>query len=121
MHGYLKKEARTLRPNQLLPRWHNVQLTNREIRQAVIEKTQELSADPTKFFEQVVGFKPFAYQAEFIKMFQENQFTAARWCRQSGKTFIIAASFYGTPQLTPTAQLASWVLLGAKPKESSHA
>ena len=24
-------------------------------------------------------------------MFQENQFTAARWCRQSGKTFIIAA------------------------------
>ncbi len=24
-------------------------------------------------------------------MFQDNQFTAARWCRQSGKTFIIAA------------------------------
>jgi hypothetical protein len=91
MHGYLKKEARTLRPNQILPRWHNVQLTNREIRQAAIEKTQSLSVDPTKFFEQVIGFKPFAYQAEFIRMFQENQFTAACWCRQSGKTFIIAA------------------------------
>jgi phage FluMu gp28-like protein len=38
-----------------------------------------------------MGFKPYAYQAEFIQMFQENQFTAARWCRQSGKTFIIAA------------------------------
>src|SRR3989304_689746 len=29
--------------------------------------------------------------ADYIQMFQENQFTAARWCRQSGKTFIIAA------------------------------
>src|SRR5450756_273830 len=91
MHSYSRKEARTLRPNQILPRWNSVQQTNREIRQAIIEKTQELSADPIRFFEQVVGFKPFAYQAEFIHMFQENQFTAARWCRQSGKTFIIAA------------------------------
>ena len=91
MHGYLKKEARTLRPNQLLHRWHSAQQINREIRQAAIQKTQELSADPIKFFEQVVGFKPFTYQTEFIRMFQENQFTAARWCRQSGKTFIIAA------------------------------
>ena len=91
MHGYLKKEARTLRPNQILPRWQNFQQTNRQIRQAIIEKTRELSADPIQFFEQVIGFKPFAYQLEFIKMFQENQFTAARWCRQSGKTFIITA------------------------------
>jgi phage FluMu gp28-like protein len=91
MRGYLKKEARTLRPSQLLHQWHSVQLTNREIRQAVIEKTQGLSADPIKFFEQIIGFKPFTYQTEFIQMFQENQFTAARWCRQSGKTFIIAA------------------------------
>ena len=91
MHGYFKKEARTLRPNQLLHRWHNVQQTNRQIRQSIIEKTQELSTDPIQFFEQVIGFKPFAYQAEFIRMFQENQFTAARWCRQSGKTFIISS------------------------------
>jgi hypothetical protein len=91
MRGYLKKEAKTLRPNQILPQWHNVQQSNREIRQAILEKTQELSADPVKFFEQVVGFKPFAYQTEFIQLFKENQFTAARWCRQSGKTFIIAA------------------------------
>ncbi|MBE3116008.1 hypothetical protein IMZ68_02270 [Candidatus Bathyarchaeota archaeon] len=91
MHNYSRKEPRTLRPNQILHRWHNVEHTNRQIRQSIIEKTQRLSADPIQFFEQVVGFKPFGYQTEFIQMFQENQFTAARWCRQSGKTFIIAA------------------------------
>jgi len=47
--------------------------------------------DPVEFFEQIIGFTPFSYQLEFIKIFQENQFTAARWCRQSGKTFIISA------------------------------
>ena len=85
------KEARTLRPNQILNIWHNVQQSHKQIRQNEIEKTTQLSADPAIFFEQLMGFKPFAYQLEFIKLFQENQFTAARWCRQSGKTFIIAA------------------------------
>ena len=46
-----------------------------------------------EFFEQIIGFKPYAYQKEFVEMFKNNQFTAARWCRQSGKTFIIAALF----------------------------
>src|SRR3990170_7613088 len=91
MRGYSKKEAKTLRPNQILPRWLSVQKSNEQIRQVVIEKTRELSADPTKFFEQIIGFKPYEYQKEFIEKFQNNQFTAARWCRQSGKTFIIAA------------------------------
>jgi phage FluMu gp28-like protein len=91
MHSYLKKKARTLRPNQILAQWHRVQQTNREIRQSETTKTQKLSSDPIRFFEQIIGFKPFSYQEEFIKIFQNNQFTAARWCRQSGKTFIIAA------------------------------
>jgi phage FluMu gp28-like protein len=68
--------------------------------------------EPLKFFEQLVGFKPFNYQAEFIQMFQSNQFTAARWCRQSGKTFIIAALllWYATtyPQSTIGIVGPSW-------------
>jgi len=38
-----------------------------------------------------VGFKPTSYQVDFIKMFQEKQFIAARWFRQSGKSWIISA------------------------------
>jgi hypothetical protein len=112
MRSYLRKEARTLRPNQILPQWHSVQQTNREIRQEEIRKTQNLSLEPLKFFEQLVAFKPFNYQAEFIQMFQSNQFTAARWCRQSGKTFIIAALllWYATtyPQSTIGIVGPSW-------------
>ena len=32
-----------------------------------------------------------AYQKEFADIFENNQFTAARWCRQSGKTQTISA------------------------------
>jgi phage FluMu gp28-like protein len=100
MHNYLKKKPRTLRPNQILLRWHNLQQSTNQIRQATLEKTQTLSQYPIKFFEQIIGFKPYEYQKEFVEMFQNNQFTAARWCRQSGKTFIIAALllWYATTQ-----------------------
>ena len=38
-----------------------------------------------------MGFKLFAYQKEFADIFENNQFTAARWCRQSGKSQTISA------------------------------
>jgi len=55
------------------------------------EKALSLSSDPVQFFRQVVGFEPTLYQKDFIKLFVENQFTAGRWCRQSGKSWIMAA------------------------------
>jgi phage FluMu gp28-like protein len=58
---------------------------------AVSEQTEALSADSGLFFEQIMGFKPYLYQKEFIDIFENNQFTAARWCRQSGKTQTISA------------------------------
>jgi len=54
-------------------------------------KTQQLSADPIEFFRQIIGFEPTSYQCELTKLFQENQFLAARWSRQSGKSHIISA------------------------------
>lgn len=51
----------------------------------------KLSSDPVTFFEQVVGFKPTAYQIDLAKKFVENQFVTMRWCRQSGKSWICAA------------------------------
>jgi len=37
-----------------------------------------------------LGFKLFEYQKEFAEIFENNQFTAARWCRQSGKSQTIS-------------------------------
>jgi len=55
------------------------------------ERRMKLSSDPVTFFEQVVGFKPTAYQIDLAKKFVENQFVTMRWCRQSGKSWICAA------------------------------
>jgi len=46
--------------------------------------------NPIKFCAEWLGFTPTKYQTELIKFFVENQFVAARWCRQSGKSHIIA-------------------------------
>ena len=80
-----------MRPGQFLEKWREFQQQNTELKQAVTEQTELLSADSAVFFEQIVGFKPYPYQKEFIDIFENNQFTAARWCRQSGKTQTISA------------------------------
>ena len=91
MPNYLKKEARTLRPNQILPRWHNIKQTTNQIHASIKQNTVALSADPQQFIEQILGFKLYSYQKDFTELFKNNQFTAARWCRQSGKTYLICA------------------------------
>ena len=85
------KEPRALRPNQILPRWHNLQQSNSHLVQATQQETLGFSSDPSAFFERVLGFQPYPYQIDFAQLFLNNQFTAARWCRQSGKTHIICA------------------------------
>jgi len=80
-----------MRPSQILPKWFSLQQSERLIDEAEVAKAQKLSSDPVQFFRQVVGFEPTAYQREFIQLFLENQFLAARWARQSGKSWIVAA------------------------------
>jgi len=91
MTNYSKKQARTMRPSQIIPKWERVQLHEKILQQNKLETTKKLSADPIEFCKAILEFNPFKYQEEFVRLFQENQFTAARWCRQSGKTFIISA------------------------------
>jgi len=62
-----------------------------EIWAAAEKERKKLSEDPVTFFEQVVGFKPTAYQLDLAEKFMENQFVAMRWNRQSGKSWIAAA------------------------------
>ena len=47
--------------------------------------------DPVDFFRLFLGFNATAYQKDLAKKFAENQFITARWCRQSGKSYITSA------------------------------
>jgi len=80
-----------MRPNQILPQWFSLQKSERLVDEAAVAKAQKLSADPVEFFRQIVGFKPTTYQVALIKLFLVNQFIAARWARQSGKSWIVSA------------------------------
>ncbi len=86
-----RQEARTFRPNQFQAKSRDVELSHSELKKDVIEHAKQLSASPVDFLEQILGFKPYTYQKEFADLFENNQFTAARWCRQSGKTQTISA------------------------------
>jgi phage FluMu gp28-like protein len=80
-----------MRPSQILPRWFNLQHSERIVDETEVTKAKKLSSDPIQFFKQIVGFKPTKYQQELIASFLNSQFIAARWCRQSGKSWIISA------------------------------
>lgn len=60
-------------------------------KESLREKAKQEVKDAPSWFEKTLGFKPFDYQNELIDMFNKNQFLAARWCRQSGKSWICSA------------------------------
>lgn len=86
-----QKKPRALRPKDLFPKWFGLQESERIVEDERLALAMKLSADPAIFFRQIVGFEPTDYQKNFIKLFMKNQFVAARWCRQSGKSYIISA------------------------------
>jgi len=55
------------------------------------EALRKAFRNPTVFCETVLEFKPTKYQRDLAEKFIWNQFVAARWCRQSGKSHIISA------------------------------
>jgi len=65
----------------------------RQLEQEVMDAFGEkpvIPEDPIEFFRNYLGFIPTKYQAELIDFFVKNQFVAACWCRQSGKSTTIA-------------------------------
>ncbi len=55
----------------------------------VREDAIKVPDDPVEFCEKQLGFKPTEYQRKLLE--DPAQFIAARWSRQSGKSFIVAA------------------------------
>ena len=52
------------------------------------KETEQIASDYAEFCCQKLGFEPFSYQKQLIDLYDENQFVAARWCRQIGKSWI---------------------------------
>jgi intein/homing endonuclease len=90
MHSSQSKNRRTMSLNTIIPRWNNLQQAEYARNQEELAKTQKLTEAPTDFFRHILGFEPTTYQQELIKLFQENQFIAARWSRQcvDGETLV---------------------------------
>jgi phage terminase large subunit-like protein len=64
----------------------------KQLQQQILKnQTFQFPSDPIEFCTSILGFKPTAYQTELIQQFQQNQFTAARWARQTGKSHTISA------------------------------
>jgi reverse gyrase len=78
-----QKKPKAMRKKDLISKRHELRQYAKIVQDIQLAKAQKLSRDPVEFFRQVVGFEPTSYQKEFIKLFLENQFLAARWCRQS--------------------------------------
>jgi phage FluMu gp28-like protein len=67
----------------------------RELKQLQQQTSQlekhTFSPDPVQFCMETLGFNPTKYQKELINQFKDNQFIAARWARQTGKSHTISA------------------------------
>jgi phage FluMu gp28-like protein len=64
----------------------------RQLEQKAAQKQKHIfPKEPVQFCKETLGFNPTSYQAELINQFQTNQFIAARWARQTGKSHTISA------------------------------
>ena len=62
--------------------------------------------DPIVFCRETLGFTPTAYQTQLIEQFQSNQFIAARWARQTGKSHTISALLLHYALTNPNTNIA---------------
>ena len=82
-----QRRPKAFRPNKLFEERAQLREQALAIESERLSKVETLKTDPLEFFRQVLGVEPTDYQKELINSFQENQFIAARWSRQSGKSF----------------------------------
>ena len=83
----LQKNPRTLRPNKFSDNRAKTREDIGSLQADRLSIVETLKTDPLEFFRQILGVEPTDYEKELIELFQKNQFVAARWSRQSGKSF----------------------------------
>ncbi len=91
MRNYCSKQKRRMKIPLLKTKYQTLLQKAEQLETQTQQKTAQLSQDPVEFCKKILGFTPYTYQTEFIRLFQSSDFLAARWCRQSGKSYIISA------------------------------
>ncbi len=86
-YAELSKKPKAFRPNKLFEERALLREQALSIESERLSKVETLKTDPLEFFRHVLGVEPTDYQKELIDLFYKNQFIAARWSRQSGKSF----------------------------------
>lgn len=74
-----------------MSRYLQLEVLEQRVKDYALAEAVKYSADPVEFIEKLIGFKLFVYQVKLVRDFQKSQFIAARWCRQSGKSWIVSA------------------------------
>jgi hypothetical protein len=84
------KQPRTMRPNELRAAQKSLERNAELLEAREVKETEESMKDPIQFCRQVLGYEPTEYEKKFMHLFVQNQFSAGRWCRQSGKSFTVS-------------------------------
>ena len=86
----LQKKPRTFRANKLFSERSLLRLDVDTVDRALECKLEQLKFKPVKFFREILDWRLTDYQQELVKLFDVNQFIAARWSRQSGKSTTVS-------------------------------
>src|SRR3989304_7313772 len=87
----LRKRVRALRSSKLFAEVLALRGSVKNVEDSKTHRAEDLKGNIKRFFEEVFGFTPFKYQEKLAEIFEKNQFIWVRWCRQSGKSFSVAA------------------------------
>ena len=85
-----KRPRATVLPDRFMQKRHLLEQHVQVIDEEQECKLEELKSEPVKFFEEILDWKLTDYQQELVKLFDANQFIAARWSRQSGKSTTVS-------------------------------
>jgi phage FluMu gp28-like protein len=84
-------QAKQLSREQLNLEHKKLKARVRSLNEAYDRHVDALKTKPAEFVRQILGCELFDYEKVFVQLFQDNQFLAARWCRQSGKSWTVSA------------------------------
>ena len=101
----LQKTPRTLRPNKFSDNRAKTRGHIGSLQANRLSKVETLKTDPLEFFRQILGVEPTDYEKELIELFQKNQFVAARWSRQSGKSFTTSGILLNYALVNPNSYI----------------
>src|SRR5665647_2194847 len=82
-----QRKPKAFRPNRMFKELALLEEKALSFESKQLSKVETLKTDPLEFFRQVLGVEPTDYQKELIELFEKNQFVAARWSQQAGKSF----------------------------------